>query len=570
MLSFVKSAWPCVMALCMLCISASLSSLAYAKVEETHSDAMEAVMQNVLTRAIEIAELENASIHRSLKQAFDFEGLEDSFFGLDNGLSAQDPSSGILELMQMGQNLMPKSVNEVDGNSNADPMASMIPMMMDPNFLGNLLSEGQVSEMASQACSPLVMASMNGGLSSLMFPPNMKEMYDGFCKMMHSNGGGGELFGFNPASVMPKALGMLGPQVTINEAKAAVPSEKKLEGPGSNLISSLLGLNHAADNLPPAVPVDPRGVQFHSASAPLPEVNGVETFVFPLAELNGTEEAISESEEKFGAAQEEILVEDASGMDYITDMPNIGMMMMPDLNELMDFGAIFALEKSLPNVIDSFIDDAWEELGTEEQAYAAGHPLAEAAVGEKEEEGEEEEEMIFQVSSVDEETLSHILDNVALVIKDSSTKSPKAPHPTGADSVSFEIVSSEKTDEDEDLSSFVSNAKDLSEAQNQGFEEEEEEEEEEREEEVRSKSNPVIILAEEVGTKKTQKERINTLSALIICAIFVALVAVAVSALSAYKFCSNSMNERRYQQSEDDSDYPSERKLLRPRQMPSA
>ena len=73
MLSFVKSAWPCVMALCMLCISASLSSLAYAKVEETHSDAMEAVMQNVLTRAIEIAELENASIHRSLKQAFDFE-----------------------------------------------------------------------------------------------------------------------------------------------------------------------------------------------------------------------------------------------------------------------------------------------------------------------------------------------------------------------------------------------------------------------------------------------------------------------------------------------------------------
>ena len=123
MFSFAKKASVCVMALCMVCISASVVSPAHAKAEDSFG-AMEAVVQDVLAKAIEVAELENASIHRSLKQAFDFEGLEDSFFGGGGLGSSQDPTSGILELMQMGQNLMPKSVSAVD-SSNGDIMATL-------------------------------------------------------------------------------------------------------------------------------------------------------------------------------------------------------------------------------------------------------------------------------------------------------------------------------------------------------------------------------------------------------------------------------------------------------------
>jgi hypothetical protein len=585
MFSFAKKASVCVMALCMVCISASVFSLAHAKAEDSFG-AMEAVMKNVLGKAIEVAELENASIHRSLKQAFAFEGLEDSFFGGGGLGSSQDPTSGILELMQMGQNLMPKSVSAVDSSSGGgDVMASMLPMMMDPNFLGNLLSGGQVSEMASEACSPLVMASMNGGLSSLMFPPNVKEMYDGFCKMMNSGGGGFNL-DFNSANVpMPKALGMLGPQITdqfdaTTTTTAAV--QKKKRG-GSDLISSLLGLNTGLNlNVPAAaaVPVDPRG-EFHSASvASLPAGDGVETFILPIGELNATTEQLMISSESSNVDQkeggvsgsEEMQVkeeegeegEDATGMDYITGTPDIGMMMMPDLSEMMDFGAIFALEKSLPNVIDSFIDDAWQELGTEEQAYAAGHPLAQAAQQQLEEELEEEEleeGMVFQANSMDEETLSHILDNVALVIKGSSL-APKNTQKT-PESVSFEIVRDGSDSLDFGSASDV-REEGVPDVRNPSLFEEEEI--------ARSRPEPTTVILAEKVEPEIQKERINTLSALFICAIFVALVAVAVSALSAYKFCSNNMNEKRYQQQggEYDGDYPSERKLLRPRQMPSA
>ena len=55
----------------------------------------------------------------------------------------------------------------------------------------------------------------------------------------------------------------------------------------------------------------------------------------------------------------------------------------------------------------------------------------------------------------------------------------------------------------------------------------------------------------------------DILTALFVCAIFVALVAVTVSVVSAFKVCSNNINESRYQQTYD-SDLPSERKFLKP------
>ena len=70
-------------------------------------------------------------------------------------------------------------------------------------------------------------------------------------------------------------------------------------------------------------------------------------------------------------------------------------------------------------------------------------------------------------------------------------------------------------------------------------------------------------LEEEEERKAARKDRKEILTALFVGAVFVGLVAVAVSMVSAFKFCSNGINERRYQQTYD-SDLPSERGFFRP------
>ena len=70
-------------------------------------------------------------------------------------------------------------------------------------------------------------------------------------------------------------------------------------------------------------------------------------------------------------------------------------------------------------------------------------------------------------------------------------------------------------------------------------------------------------VSEEEISRQKYNERKDIIIALSVCGGFVALVAVSVSAVSAFKFCSNSLNERRYHQQYDD-DLPSSRKFLSP------
>ncbi|QDZ20802.1 hypothetical protein HOP50_04g33230 [Chloropicon primus] len=449
--------------------------------------------KRVLAGIVGVANFEGQQIRRHLQESFNF-----NLLGVPDASVSGD---GIAELLKLGQAMMPKA---------AGPAVFPAFPAMSADTAREIFSES--SELAKEACNPLVMNSMTGGgLASMMFPANAKEMYKSFCSMIPSSGGPAA----TPFSFGSGVAGMLGPQIL----SAAIPKN------GNDLQATLLdvmqGLPAAAEEL---------GVG--------------ETVILPsktvTIDLNGTDLAAALNETT-GPSAAALGDEDEDGMDYIiqTTVPAVpampAMPAIPDLTQMANFGQIFALEQELPDMLDKLIDEAWEELGTEEQASAARHyppelPAAYADVQPVDPHAyiPPHVEVVEEIT-LDEDALSHIIENVniALVAK-------SAP-----DSQPFAIAR-------DPLESG-------SEAQDQAVAQLEEDSVEE-----------LILVEESAPVASSQRhDRAEILSALFFCAIFVALVAVGVSVASAFKFCSNGFNERRYQQA-NDSDLPSERNNLKP------
>lgn len=490
----------------------------------TPSQADVGAIKTILAGAVGAAELERVQIRRSLKQ------LQMPAFNFASGGGGQ----GFLDLM--------------GGARGANP--NLFPM--DPAAIGQVLSES--SHLAAEACNPAVLASMTTGLGSMMLPPNAQEMYKNFCKMVPKSAQASQAPQFPSANI----LGMLGPQ--LSQFGQEVPMQDPSAG-GSNLVASLLGLNGTpfesfGETFPEEDVTFPQDQEEEEDSVPALETAALPANLTSLASAkslasNATsaDKGATSAAAEASGAPDVVADEDRTGMDYISPLG------MPDLSQMMNYGEIFAFEQKLPSLLDGLIDDAWEEMGTEEQAYAARHappplperwehvlpvdphnpPRAAAAV-----------ESFVVANPIDEETLMHIIDSVDLVAK-------RAREPTGAATSAEQIfrvagtpaTPSAKKDE-------AAGAQNRSGGDDGGAVEAEPDLE-----------TTVEAEASYINKELMKDDMTDILTALFVCAIFVALVAVTVSVVSAFKVCSNNINESRYQQTYD-SDLPSERKFLKP------
>ena len=466
----------------------------------------------------------NASNRRTLKQGFDFGAIPISDAGVNQFLS---------------QMMMPRG-----GAGNG---------ALDANYLGDMLKQGTELAKAFAGATPESVLPFGAGLE----------------KMFAKSAGQADL-----------PFGMLGPQVLGGQQQAQTG--------GSDVIASLLGFN-------------PNGVFGNALASPSSEP---EKFVFPLDFMRGDwpEDEMIEfvddasdsaavlpeasntaagtvsvgiatntnttEESKVVAAEEEgdVLGEDYVRMDYIQAMPQQYQPHVPpmqNLEEMMNFGALFSLEQQLPDMLDSFIDEAWKELGTEEQAYASKHPLPEISVAQV---PVPEISIAQETVVLNDKDIQKIVNSVGTIARSMSKASsaPVANHKfvvanhaqEGVPQLKqvFQVQPFEETFLPSPELEPKLVAQQRENAEQEGVQEEEVEED--------SDMGSVESIAADIN-KKMQKDRADILTALFFCAIFVAIVAVCVSMVSAFKVCSNTMNERRYQQCLE-SDCPTDRSFFRP------
>ena len=457
----------------------------------------------VLEGAVRVAKVENDQVRRALLQSFG-----SPLFGAPASQSSAVYGDSILDLMRMGQAMMPKAVDNTKG---AVPFT--MPGALDPAFFKDALASG--SQLAKQACDPLVLNSMSSGLGSLMFPAGAKDALAGFCAMLPKSSAAA-------ASPLAGLAGMLGPQL--------------VGGPLANFNSLGASLPVAAS------PLAAEAVEVEAVEVEAPVVK-----VAKPANSSAGNATETSSTSVVSAAVADPFEEDRESMDYIEPVvPSTNALGFPDLSEMMNFGEIFALEEELPDMLDHLIDDAWEELGTEEQAYTAKHgtppPLPAAYVNVEPVNPHPMparsaslpiEEVDFEIDfggagSLDEDAFSSLFDTVALV-----AKSNRGDDGNKAAAAGGEVKETEETEEAADAGEFWED------------------------------DYSIVDVSEEEISRQKYNERKDIIIALSVCGGFVALVAVSVSAVSAFKFCSNSLNERRYHQEYDD-DLPSSRKFLSP------
>jgi len=301
-----------------VCVAALLACAATPSEAEVANGDVEFVVRGALNRALSLYDVMKreegtTTSRRSLAQAVTPEQF--ALLG-NNDIGLGD--DGFMELLEASENLLPQFMN----NMNSVSM---------PAFGGAQMLGGG-TDLVKQACNPMVRKAMNNPAASAMFPGPVKGIYNSFCDMSNSNANGFAMPGMSNA-------------------------------PSNMLVASFLGLPQQKN---------PSSVDTSAAAVTPPGVLSFDPFlstqaVNMLPLLDETDEnATAMDINILGVAGGDEAFEYASVPDFIPGFQQ-------GFEGIMDFSSIFALEESLPALLDSAIDEAWEELGTPEQEYESRH-----------------------------------------------------------------------------------------------------------------------------------------------------------------------------------------------------
>lgn len=347
-----------------LLLLSALLLLVGCRAAASDGDRQRDALRRVLEGALEVSRLESRHLRRDLLQSFGAE-VASGGYGEDAGALSPFPGDSILDLMKMGEMMMPNA----GGGATSPPSGPAAFPALDADLMKTLFSES--SALAKEACDPLVVNSMGGGLAAMMFPPEAKDMYRAFCGMVPRGDGPapaapampffknlgslGNLGNLGNLGGLGGLGGMLGPQILPPAPEETTGGARSS---GSDLVASILGLGSTSTA---------------RVSPPTPATISEAKVVLPSNQSSvesNTTRGEDEAEMVRAADFAEEAKEEMVGMDYI-DGP---VPPMPDISQLFSgYGELFALEQQLPDMLDHLIDEAWDELGTEDQAYAAKH-----------------------------------------------------------------------------------------------------------------------------------------------------------------------------------------------------